>query len=178
MLRALRAGDVDLAVVFDYPAAGEDVGDGLELRHLLDVPFDVVLPRRHRLAARARVRPGDLQEEDWLLPDFGPESPSLKLISRMCAASGFEPRVAFRVNDCHLSQALAAAGEGVAVLPRLLLDPIHPGVAVRPIEGAAPVMRVSAVRLPSRYLTPAVEEFMTLLGEAAERWAPSVGRGD
>lgn len=170
MLRTLRAGDVDLAVVFDYPDAGEDVGVGLERHHLLDVPFDVVLPLEHELAARTGIRSQNLAGEGWLLPDFGPESPSLKLIARMCAAAGFEPRVAFRVNDCHLSQALAAAGEGIAVLPRLLLDPVHPGVAVRPLDGDAPTMRVLAVRMPNRYLSPCAAAFLELLALSAQQW--------
>jgi len=165
----LRAGDLDLAVVFDYPAAGEDIGAGLELHHLLDVPFDIVLHPSHRLAGEKRVRPADLADEDWLLPDFGPESPSLRLIGRMCAAAGFEPRVAFRVNDCHMTQAMVAAGEGVSILPRLLLDPLHAGVVVRPVEGDAPTMRVAAVRLPTRYLSPAAAEFLAVLNDAAKR---------
>lgn len=179
LVRRLRAGDLDLAVVFDYPAAGEDLGAELELHHLLDVPYDVVLHRNSRLASKSRVRPADLAEEHWLLPDFGPDSPSLKLIGRMCAAAGFEPRVAFRVNDCHMNQALVAAGEGVSILPRLLLDPVHPGVAVRPLAGATPIMRVAAVRVPTRYLAPATAEFLTVLKQAARRrldsWAFMAG---
>jgi DNA-binding transcriptional LysR family regulator len=169
LVRRLRAGDLDLAVVFDYPAAGEDIGAELELHHLLDVPYDVVLHRSSRLASKNRVRPADLAEEEWLLPDFGPDSPSLKLIGRMCAAAGFEPRVAFRVNDCHMNQALVAVGEGVSILPRLLLDPVHPGVAVRPLAGDAPTMRVAAVRVPTRYLAPATAEFLAVLKQAARR---------
>jgi DNA-binding transcriptional LysR family regulator len=181
LVRRLRAGDLDLAVVFDYPEAGEDIGADLELHHLMDVPWDVVLPRSHPLTRKNRVRPADLADEDWLLPDFGPESPSLKLIGRMCAAAGFEPRVAFRVNDCHMNQALVAAGEGVSILPRLLLDPVHPGVAVRPVAGDAPAMRVAAVRVPTRYLAPASGAFLAMLEAAAKRrldsWAPSPGTG-
>ena len=169
LVRRLRAGDFDLAVVFDYPAAGADIGAGLELHHLMDVPWDIVLHPSHRLARRNRVRPADLADEDWLLPDFGPDSPSLRLINRMCAPAGFEPRVAFRINDCHMNQALVAAGEGVTTLPRLLLDPLHPGVVVRPVEGDAPTMRVAAVRLPTRYLAPAVAEFLAALKDAAGR---------
>jgi DNA-binding transcriptional LysR family regulator len=176
LVRRLRRGDVDLAVVFDYPAAGEDIGAGLELHHLLDVPWDVVLHRDSRLARKARVRAADLAHENWVLPDFGPESPSLKLIGRMCGAGGFEPRVAFRVNDCHMNQALVAAGEGISILPRLLLDPLHPGVAVRPLAGDTPTMRVAAVRVPTRYLAPATAEFLAVLRDAAKRrvdsWTP------
>lgn len=176
LVRRLRRGELDLAVVFDYPAAGEDIGAGLELHHLLDVPWDVVLHRESRLSRKARVQPADLARENWVLPDFGPESPSLKLIGGMCAAAGFEPRVAFRVNDCHMNQALVAAGEGISILPRLLLDPRHPGVAVRPLAGATPTMRVSAVRVPTRYLAPATTEFLAVLKDAAklraDSWAP------
>ena len=173
LVRRLRRGDLDLAVVFDYPAAGEDVGAGLEFHHLLDVPWDVVLPRDSRLARKVRVRAADLANESWVLPDFGPESPSLRLIGRMCAAAGFEPRVVFSVNDCHMNQALVAAAEGITILPRLLLDPLHPGVAVRPLAGDTPTMRVSAVRLPTRYLAPATEEFLVVLKNAATRRADS-----
>jgi DNA-binding transcriptional LysR family regulator len=169
LVRRLRRGDLDLAVVFDYPAAGEDIGAGLELHRLLDVPYDVVLPRGSRLARKARVRAADLAHENWVLPDFGPESPSLKLIGRVCAAASFEPLVAFRVNDCHMNQALVAAGQGITILPRLLLDPLHPGVAVRPLAGDTPTMRVAAVRVPTRYLAPATAEFLTDLKDAAKR---------
>jgi DNA-binding transcriptional LysR family regulator len=169
LVRRLRRGDLDLAVVFDYPAAGEDIGAGLELHHLLDVPFDVVLHRDSRLARKTRVRAADLAGENWVLPDFGPESPSLKLIGRMCVAASFEPRVSFRVNDCHMNQALVAAGEGISILPRLLLHPLHPGVAVRPLAGDTLTMRVVAVRVPTRYFAPATAEFLTVLEHAAKR---------
>src|SRR5919109_144960 len=173
LVRRLRRGDLDVAVVFDYPAAGEDIGAELELHHLLDVPWDVVLPRDSRLARKVRVRAADLANESWVLPDFGPESPSLRLIGRMCAAAGFEPRVVFKVNDCHMNQALVAAGEGITILPRLLLDPLHPGVAARPLAGDTLTMRVSAVRLPMRYFAPVTAEFLVVLKDAATQWAES-----
>jgi DNA-binding transcriptional LysR family regulator len=180
LVRQLRAGDLDLAVVFDFPAAGEDIGAGLELHHLLDQPFDIVLHPDHPLAGETRVRPADLAGEFWLLQDFGPESPTLRLIDRMCAAAGFEPRVAFRVNDCQVILALVAAGEGVSILPRLMLDPLHADVVVKPVEGDAPIQRVAAVRLPTRYLAPAVAEFLAVLNDAAKRrvdsWARSATR--
>lgn len=176
LIRQLRAGDLDLAVVFDFPAAREDIGAGLELHHLLDQPFDIVLHPGDPLAGEKRVRPADLADEDWVLPDFGPESPTLKLIGRMCAAAGFEPRVAFRVNDCQVTLAMVAAGEGVSILPRLMLDPLHADVVVKPVEGDAPIQRVAAVRLPTRYLSPAAAEFLAVLIDAAKRRVDSWAR--
>lgn len=178
LVRRLRAGELDLAVVFDFPAAGEDIGEGLELHHLLDQPFDLVLHPGHPLAAQQRIRPAELADEDWVLQDFGPASPTLRLIARMCAAAGFEPRVAFRVNDCQVIVAMVAAGEGVSILPRLMVDPLRADVVVKPVEGDAPVQRVAAVRLPTRYLAPATAEFFLALQEAARRRVDSWVRRD
>jgi DNA-binding transcriptional LysR family regulator len=150
------------------------VGEGLEVHHLMDDPMDLVVPVDHPLARRRRIGFPDLADEDWLLPDFGPESPSFKLISRGCTAAGFEPRIVFRINDCQMTQAMVAAGEGIALLPRLMLRPSHPGVRVRPLSPEAPIRRIVAVRLPTRYLTPSVERFLELLRDAGKRHAAPV----
>jgi DNA-binding transcriptional LysR family regulator len=173
-IHALRECDFDLVVTFDYPGAGAVVGEGLEVHHLMDDPMDLVVPSGHRLAGRSRVGFRDLADEDWLLPDFGPESPSFKLIDRGCTAAGFEPHIAFRINDCQMTQAMVAAGEGIALLPRLMLRPSHSGVTVKPLWPSAPVRRIVAVRLPTRYLTPSVERFLELLREASARHAAPI----
>ena len=50
-----------------------------------------------------------------------------------------------------------------------MLDPLHADVVVKPVDGEAPVQRVSAVRLPTRYLAPATAAFLGALDEAAGR---------
>ena len=82
---------------------------------------------------------------------------------RRCRDAGFNPHVAYRINDCQMAQALVAAGEGIALLPRLMLRPAHQGVAIRPLATDPPNRHVSAVRLSTRYLTPATERFTALL---------------
>lgn len=165
--RSLRKGDLDLGVSFEHPETGDTLGEDLDRVHLLDDPFDVVVPRGHRLERSRTIRFADLSGEDWLLPDFGPASPSFRMIERRCRDAGFDPTVAYRVNDCQMTQALVAAGEGIALLPRLMLRPAHPGVAIRPLATDPPVRRVSALRLSTRYLTPATERFLTLLVSAS-----------
>jgi DNA-binding transcriptional LysR family regulator len=61
-----------------------------------------------------------------------------------------------------MAQALVAAGEGIALLPRLMLRPAHPGVAIRPLAANPPMRGVSALRPSTRYLSPATERFLTL----------------
>ena len=176
-IHALRQCDYDLVVTFDYPGASDLAAEGLELHPLLDDPMDLVVPKDHPLAGRKRVGFADLAGEDWLVPDFGSDSPSHKLISRGCAAAGFEPRVAFRINDCQMTQAMVAAGEGIAVLPRIMLRPAHPGVSVKPLGLSAPTRRVVAVRLATRYRSPVVSRFLELLHDASGSYAaPIVAR--
>ena len=167
LARALRRGDLDLGVSFDHPETGDALGDDLDLEHLLDDPFDVVVPRGHRLERKQAIRFADLGGENWLLGDFGADSPSFRMIDRRCRDAGFNPTVAYRVNDCQMTQALVAAKEGIALLPRLMLRAAHPGVAIRPLATDPPIRRVLAVRLSTRYLTPATERFLALLVAAS-----------
>jgi DNA-binding transcriptional LysR family regulator len=165
--RSLRSGDLDLGVSFDYPELGDTFDDDLTLVRLLDDPFDVVVPRGHRLERKQTIRFADLGGENWLLGDFGTDSPSFRMIDRRCRDAGFDPHVAYRINDCQMAQALVAAGEGIALLPRLMLQATHPGVVIRPLATDAPSRRVSALRLSTRYLTPATARFLTLLVAAS-----------
>ena len=167
LTRSLRRGDLDLGVSFDYPEIGDTFADDLALVHLLDDPFDVVVPRGHRLERERKIRFADLGQENWLLGDFGADSPSFRMIDRRCRDEGFDPNVAYRINDCQMAQALVAAGEGIALLPRLMLRPAHRGVAIRPLASDPPLRRVSALRLSTRYLTPATERFLELLVAAS-----------
>jgi DNA-binding transcriptional LysR family regulator len=173
LVEKIRGGDLDLAIVFDFPQVGEDRGAGLEAHHLLDDPFDLVLPADHRLTGTKRIAYADLAEEDWVLPDFGPDSPAMKVILRGCAAAGFEPRLRFRVNDCDMILAMVAAGEGISMLPRLVLPRDHGGIRTGPVVDEAPTRRITAARLPSRFLTPATERFLELLEAAAGPYAGS-----
>lgn len=167
LVSGLRDGELDVAVIFDFPQADEDVDEGLELQWLLDDPLVLVLPAHHRLAAAGQVHFADLADEDWLLPAFGPDSPSLRLINRGCTASGFEPRVVCRINDCQMTQAMIATGVGISMLPQLMLDPVRPGVVVKPLADHVPIRRVSAARLPARHRTFAAEKFLAVLHDVA-----------
>jgi DNA-binding transcriptional LysR family regulator len=113
LVHHVRSGDLDVAAVFDFPVLGLTVDHGLDARHLLDEPHDLLLPPEHRLAGKRRVTIADLRDEDWLFPTLGPDSPTQKLFKAACAAQGYEPRIVFRVNDCEMHQALVAAGVGI-----------------------------------------------------------------
>lgn len=165
LVHEVRSGDLDVAAVFDFPALGLTVDEGLESRHLLDEPHDLLLPPTHPLAQKKTIAIADLRGEDWLFPVLAPDSPTQKLFMAACAGAGYEPRIVFRVNDCEMHQALVAAGVGVGFLPRLALHPVHPGVVVKPVA-EAPNRRILAITLPG-IRNNATQVFLELLEEYA-----------
>jgi DNA-binding transcriptional LysR family regulator len=169
----VRSGNLDVAAVFDFPALGIRVDEGLESRHLLDEHHDLLLHPEHRLARMKKITMADLREEDWLFPTLGSDSPTQKLFTAACTAAGYEPRIVFRVNDCEMFQALVAAGVGVGFLPRLALHPVHPGVVIKQVADA-PCRRILAVALPGMR-SSASEAFLGLLEHYAAAYPKLTG---
>src|SRR6476619_7436818 len=63
----LRAGELDLALLFEFPDAVPLVGgDGLRRADLLEDLMYLALPEHHPLADRADLRLGDLAGEAWV----------------------------------------------------------------------------------------------------------------
>ena len=63
----LRAGEADLALVYDHPSAPDVLPAAPRAgRHLLDDPYDVILSAGHALAKRRRVSLADLAEDPWI----------------------------------------------------------------------------------------------------------------
>jgi DNA-binding transcriptional LysR family regulator len=152
----LRAGEADLALVYDHPAVPDMLPGDLELVHLLDDPYDVILPSAHSLA-----------EDPWIA------STSMcgcrKITESACREAGYRPRVAFEADETTAAQALVAAGVGVTLLPRLALTTLHPGVVARTVVGA-PVRRVWAARSEGSYASPASDAMMQTLRDVAEEF--------
>ncbi|GGS79874.1 LysR family transcriptional regulator [Planobispora rosea] len=146
-LRMLRAGYVDVAVIFRYDdTAPED--NGIRLVHLLDDPSYLIVPERP--AGDPVTEPGDPTITEPCDPD--PASPLLSHrgtrwiagcdrcrshLLDLCAQQGFEPEISFTSDDIVAVQALVAAGMGVTALPGLALQAHrHPGVGVIEIPGS------------------------------------------
>jgi DNA-binding transcriptional LysR family regulator len=164
----LQAGDIDLALVYDYEPIPSMLDGELDLIHLLDDPYDVILPKDHALAKRKSVRLTDLAGESWISSTY--PGGCRRIHERACQDAGFEPRVAFESDETLAVQALVAAGVGVSMLPRLALSAVHPGVVVRHLPPGALVRRIWAARLASGYRSPACEAMLQILHDVAEEF--------
>ncbi|MEW9547246.1 LysR family transcriptional regulator [Nonomuraea sp. NPDC050783] len=125
-LRLLRAGRVDVAVVFRYDDTAPEEG-GVTMIPLLEDPSYLVsdLPVDGDLARHAGA--------SWIA---GCDRCRSHLLD-VCEKAGFAPRISFTSDDIVAVQALVAAGLGLTMLPGLALRAHrHPEVEVAEIPGS------------------------------------------
>lgn len=161
-MRALRAGDCDLALIFTYDGAEEDAGDDLYRLPLLEDPLVAVVARDHRLARRRSIDVETLAGERWIA---GCPRCRRNLV-RVCRDAGFDPDIAFATDDNVAAQSLVAAELGVALMPRLVLDAVqHDGIVTRSLRPAV-ARSIMAVTWPEMRHVPAVAAMLGALEES------------
>jgi DNA-binding transcriptional LysR family regulator len=163
----LESRQLDLAVVYDFEPPTGALGAELELTYLFDDRYAAVLSKRHRLARAGRLALAELAGDVWI--NTTERDLCHRLILGACRAAGFEPGVAFEVDEIATSQALVAHGAGVTLLPSLAIGSRHRDVTLAQLGDDAPVRRIYVARLASRYRTPASEAMAGVLSEVAAR---------
>ena len=166
----LKAGEIDLALVYDHEAIPQMQDGELDLTHLVDDRYEAILPKGHPLAGRRKLRLADLADEPWIASTLA--GGCRQIMQRACHDAGFEPRIAFEADETLAAQALVAAGVGVTLLPRLALTTVHPAVVPRSLTNA-PVRRVWAARLTGAYHSAATEAMLQILEDVAEEFRES-----
>ena len=143
---ALAAGELDVAVAYEYPHLPGVDHTGLVATPLLDDPMLVCLPPGREHAALE-----DLRDEAFVAGRRG--SHCHAFARALCRAHGFEPRIAFETDDIAFTCALVNAGMGVAIMPELLVSTAPEPVATQPLDiGPRRIFalhRASATGLPS-----------------------------
>ena len=164
----LRAGEFDLALLFEFPGERERHGARLRTRLLLEDPMLVALPAEHAIAGKRALSLADLREQDWV--QTSATSPCARFVVRACLAAGFEPKVTFESDDYETVQGLVAAGVGVALIPQLALTHVHPGIVVRALSPRSPARRVVAATLVAAGVSPAAGTMIEILADVAKRY--------
>ena len=185
-LRMLRAGYVDVALVFRHYQDGAtvsptgDTDEGTRSRLLLDDPIYLVT----RAAAGADARTPRTADEPPLPPwpdlaDYakyrwigGCERCRGYLVWQ-CELAGFSPKISFTTDDFVAVQALVAAGLGITTLPGLALRAArHPGIQAAPLPGSH--RQVLAVTYGEAPEPPAVARLLDVLSVTAGAERPTV----
>ena len=157
---ALARGDVDIAISMASRQAPED--PRFQRRALLTDTLDAVVPAGHPLAQRPEIALAELAGEDFVGPPEGTSCHDVTVTG--CAAAGFAPSFRHRTLDFHTAMALAAAGLGVTLVPRLGQAAVPPGAIVRPLADPAPARHVFAATRAGAERRPAVATVLEALG--------------
>ncbi|WP_084516613.1 LysR family transcriptional regulator [Microtetraspora niveoalba] len=160
LMGRLADGDIDVAVVSDYPSGLEE-GAETTLTPLLEDEFLVALPSGHPLAGRTAVDLRDLRDESWI--EAPPRGHTTMLVTS-CARAGFTPRTGFRVAEWTGKFGYVAAGLGVTLVPAMAAAGVRhrADLVLRPLAEFAPRRAVYAA-LPSAAPLPAALTFLRLL---------------
>ncbi|WP_030872202.1 LysR family transcriptional regulator [Streptomyces sp. NRRL F-2747] len=144
---ALRAGDLDVALVHEYDFVPAPQEPGLATQPLYRESMYLAAPAQ-AVPARAVTAPAAPVEA--AAPAPGPEQGAVlrahagapwitatpgtlchAMTLRACQAAGFTPRIRHRVDEFPTVLALVAAGQGVAVVPQLgVMGPADPAVSL------------------------------------------------
>jgi DNA-binding transcriptional LysR family regulator len=166
-LPQIKAGELDLAIVFDGRIR-DDVEDGIARVHLLADPMYLVLPADHPLAGNRRPRLADLATEAWI--GGPPNCECNRLIYRACGSAGYDPRIAFETDDYTAMQGFVAAGVGVSLIAELGLSTVREDIVVRSLGREAPVRQIHAATA-AEFRSPAAAAMAEILVEVAADYA-------
>ena len=131
-LRSLKSGDLD-AAVFELDTGEDSKGlpAGMVETPLLDEPWKVVVPAG---ALISDVTDLPRLEIPWLGEQ--PTAASARAGSRLRKMLGSEQTTVHHFHSIETAIALIAAGEGMALIPELALQPnVHPGVEILDVPG-------------------------------------------
>jgi DNA-binding transcriptional LysR family regulator len=153
-LQLLRAGHVDVAVIFRYDdTVPED--DTLRLTHLLDDPL-------YLLTTGGGTTLADHAGTPWIA---GCERCRSHLVE-ICLDAGFSPHLAYTTDDMVVMQSLVAAGIGVTTIPGLALR-AHRHPAITATRLPTPPRRIYAATYGEPPDPPATAALLAALTHAA-----------
>lgn len=147
LVESLEVGALDVALVYDYPAAPRAVPRGLTSVELGQEPWDLVTPAGWRDSHELR----DLSTHTWVVgldPGVGQRA-----LVTVCAAAGFSPRISATSTNRDVVLGLVSAGLGVGVLPSFRQVPSSE-VGLRPLAEVDATRRTLVLHQRSRCDVP------------------------
>ncbi|WP_460735982.1 LysR substrate-binding domain-containing protein [Nocardioides ginkgobilobae] len=160
LLDALRAGDLDLAVLRPGPVLPDD----LVVHELRREPLVAVLPAAHPAAGAASVALTDLAGETLVTHPSGARSTLQPRVLEACRAAGFDPAV-LEVGETGTLVVFVAAGLGVGLVPASVRALRLDGVAYVPLAGDPVTVPLALAHRPDP--SPAVARVAALVAGVA-----------
>ncbi|HTQ69867.1 MAG TPA: LysR family transcriptional regulator [Acidocella sp.] len=159
---AVQSGEIELA------ASLLPVSDGFEWQDVRREPLVALLPAGHELAARHVINLAALKDMPFILFETG--FALNRVIRAACRRHGFEPSIAARSGQIDFILELAAAGLGIAFLPRMLAQQ-RPHPALKPILLAEPEAQwhIAMIWRRGGYLSYAARAWLELVRQQGSK---------
>jgi DNA-binding transcriptional LysR family regulator len=159
LVTQLEQGKLDLALVIDDPLRLRQ----LRTEMLCEERLVLLASPSHRLAASPAIEASALREETFLLTD--PGCAYRVKLERVLARDGAWPQSIMEFSSVETIKQCAVLGMGIACLPGIVAEPeIACGrLAALPWRTSGLTMQTQAVWHKDKWLSPAIEAFLTLL---------------
>ncbi|MFE4687962.1 LysR family transcriptional regulator [Streptomyces sp. NPDC056721] len=154
LIRALRAGSIDLAVLTSRPPYRPLDGESprLHIETVADTELVVAAPSTGEFAGRTAAHVDELVDAPWIATLSSNSEPLLGVWPGLPG----RPHIVHCARDWLTKLQLVAGGFGVTTVPSRLSPVLPPGVSLLHVEGAPPeIRRILVARLPGRP-TPAI----------------------
>ena len=163
-IAALKAGHIDVLLVYEYNLLPEVADAGVELTPLVTesllaaVPVDFLLPA-------GVLRLEALRGQPWIAPRS--DTALRSTLERACALAGFAPQLDYTSDDYTVILSLVSAGLGVTLLPQLAMEGMSASVRLHSVTAPELTRKVSAVVRAGSARTPSIDVLLGHLREAA-----------
>ncbi len=164
LLAAVVAGELDVALVYEYALCPRRWPDSVVTRPLLREELLVLRPSDGSAAVELRA----LADRQWITS--GQRTAGALSLTRLCAAAGFTPSVAFRSDNYDVVRELVVATAGVAIVPALGHRP-DGRVAASSVSGAPPAHRTVLAAYRRGNTNPMTARFLETLRGVVPRGA-------
>jgi DNA-binding transcriptional LysR family regulator len=155
LIRALRAGSVDLALFASVPPfrSPDNEAPPLEVRVLTERSLKVAVPATHPLARNDSVDVADLHGQRWIA---GPNSRDAQFMG-VWPGLDERPEIVHTTRDWLAKLSLVAAGAGITTVSDTLGPSMPQGIRVLTVHGGPDEQRrLVLARLPSPITEPLV----------------------
>jgi len=167
-LRALEARKIDLGFVGLRPPSGAKNASSLAWECVAHHDVVVVLPARHPLAKKSKIKMADLKSLFFVAMSEETHPGSRNWLSVLCQQAGFTPRI---LQDVALESGImtfVAEGLGVTLAREQIKNLPHVGVVFRPLAMAVKADYWIAWHLENR--SKALLQYIEIVKKEAPAW--------
>jgi LysR family transcriptional regulator, regulator of the ytmI operon len=125
----VRSGELDMAL-----CSTPDLGTELYFEPLFKEEFAVLMPENHPLALKKIIAPTDLRGHRLLITSA--TCPYRRKLERVLQESGNIPLDTMEIGSMTALKYYVGSGLGIALVPKIVLNPVPAGTTVRTVSGS------------------------------------------